>query len=501
MTMFANLTAGFEAALSLQNSLFCFIGVTLGTAIGVLPGLGPLATIAMLLPLTYALEPISALIMLSGIYYGAQYGGSTTAILVNLPGESGSVVTCIDGHKMALKGRAGAALAIAALGSFFAGTVGTLLIAAFSPHLAQFALSFGPPEYFSLMVLGLVAAVVLASGGLLKAIGMILLGLLFGCVGTDVSSGVPRFTFGSLDLVDGFEFAALAMGLFAFSDIMVNARGSEERRLVTNKVASLWPNKQEFRESWPAVLRGTALGSILGLLPGGGATLSSFASYMIEKKISKTPEAFGKGAPAGVAAPEAANNAGAQSSFIPMLTLGIPSNGVMAMMIGAMMIHNIVPGPEVMTRNPQLFWGLVASMWIGNLMLVVINLPLIGIWIRFLRIPYSYLYPAILIFSVIGLYSIDNDVSAIQMGAAFGLIGYVMNRLRCEPAPLLLGFILGPMMEEYLRRSMLLARGDATVFLTRPLSAAMLALTAILLVTIISPMARSKRKEAFAEAN
>ncbi|PXW55119.1 TctA family transporter [Chelatococcus asaccharovorans] len=500
MDMLSHLASGFDTALTLQNIMFCFIGVLLGTAIGVLPGLGPLATIAMLLPMTYALEPVSALIMLSGIYYGAQYGGSTTAILVNLPGESGSVVTCLDGHQMARKGRAGSALAIAALGSFFAGTVGTLLIAGFSPYLSRIAMSFGPAEYFSLMVLGLVAAVVLASGGLLKAIAMILVGLLLGTVGTDVTSGVQRFTFGSFELVDGLEFVALAMGLFAFSDIIGNAAGKdEERKLVTDNVGGLWPSREEFRLSWKPVLRGTALGSFLGLLPGGGATLSSFASYMIEKKISKTPERFGTGAPEGVAAPEAANNAGAQSSFIPMLTLGIPGNGVMAMMIGAMMIHDIVPGPQVMTANADLFWGLVASMWIGNLMLVVINLPLIGIWVRFLKIPYSMLYPAIVIFSMIGLYTVQNRISAIYMGAGFAVAGYILNRLKCEPAPLLLGFILGPMMEEYLRRAMLLSRGDPSVFVTRPLSAAMLFLTAILLFTIVSPFVRKKRKEVFVE--
>ncbi|UXN67798.1 tripartite tricarboxylate transporter permease (plasmid) [Devosia neptuniae] len=499
MDLFSNLATGFNVALTVQNIGFCFIGVLLGTAVGVLPGLGPLATIAMLLPLTYSLEPVTALIMLSGIYYGAQYGGSTTAILVNLPGESSSVVTCIDGHQMARNGRAGSALAMAALGSFFAGTIGTLLVAAFSPYLSRLALSFGPAEYFSLMVLGLIAAVVLASGGLLKAVGMILIGILLGTVGTDVSSGVMRFTFGSLDLVDGFEFVAVAMGLFAFADIIANARGSNTRTLITDTVKGLWPNREEFRLAWPAVLRGTALGSVLGLLPGGGATLSSFASYTIEKKISKHPETFGKGAPAGVAAPESANNAGAQSSFIPMLTLGIPSNGVMAMMIGAMMIHDIVPGPEVMTSNAPLFWGLIASMWIGNLMLVIFNLPMIGIWVRLLRIPYAILYPAILIFSTIGLYSIANSTSAIIMGAGFALFGYLLNRLKCEPAPLLLGFILGPMMEEYLRRAMLLSRGDPAVFVTRPLSAVLLAAAVILLVTIVSPMVRKKREEVFAE--
>ena len=499
MDWFAHLAGGFATAVTLHNLVLCFTGVLLGTAIGVLPGVGPLVTIAILIPMTSALEPTSALIMLSGIYYGAQYGGSTTAILVNLPGESGSVVTCIDGHQMARNGRAGAALAIAALGSFFAGTVGTLLIAGFSPYLSKIALSFTPADYFSLMVLGLVAAIVLASGGLLKAFGMILIGLLLGTVGVDLTTGIPRYTFGSFELVDGLDFTALAMGLFAFGDIMANAGRNHERQVMQGSIRGLWPSRQEFRESWPAVIRGTALGSVLGLLPGGGATLSSFASYSIEKKISRTPERFGKGAPAGVAAPEAANNAGAQSSFIPMLTLGIPSNGVMAMMIGAMMIHNIVPGPEVMTRNADLFWGLVASMWIGNLMLVVINLPLIGIWVSFLRIPYSYLYLAILVFSMIGLYSITNSSVPIFMAAGFGVLGYVFNRLGCEPAPLLLGFILGPMMEVFARRALLLSRGDPSVFLTDILSASLLAGAALLLVSVLSPAIRRKREEVFAE--
>jgi TctA family transporter len=499
MEWLSHLSGGFATAVSVHNLALCFTGVMLGTAIGVLPGVGPLVTIAILIPMTYALEPTSALIMLAGIYYGAQYGGSTTAILVNLPGESGSVVTCIDGHTMARNGRAGAALAIAALGSFFAGTVGTLLMAGFAPYLSKIALSFAPADYFSLMVLGLVAAVVLASGGLLKAFGMILIGLLLGTVGIDLTTGTPRYTFGSFELVDGLDFTALAMGLFAFGDIMANAGKTHDRQVMQGSIRGLWPNRQEFREAWPAVLRGTALGSILGLLPGGGATLSSFASYAIEKKISRTPERFGNGAPAGVAAPEAANNAGAQSSFIPMLTLGIPSNGVTAMMIGAMMIHNIVPGPEVMSRNADLFWGLIASMWIGNLLLVVINLPLIGLWVSFLRIPYAYLFLAILVFSMIGLYSITNSSVQIFMAAGFGVLGYAVNRLGCEPAPLLLGFILGPMIEVYARRALLLSHGDPSVFLTEPLSAVLLLTALGLLASVLSPSIRRRREEVFAE--
>ena len=500
MEFFDHLSLGFSVAFTLTNLSYCMFGVLLGTAIGVLPGLGPLATIAMLLPITYSLEPTAALIMLSGIYYGAQYGGSTTAILVNLPGESASVVTCIDGHQMARKGRAGAALAVAALGSFFAGTVGTALIAGFAPILGRVAFSFGPAEYFALMVLGLVAAVALAHGSLIKALAMVVLGLILGCVGIDVNSGVARLDAGILELADGIEFVAIAMGLFAFTDIIVNWRKQQqEQSLVSEKVTGLWPSKQEFAEAWPASVRGTMLGAVLGLLPGGGATLSSFASYTLEKKISKHPEEFGKGAVAGVAGPESANNAGSQTSFIPMLTLGIPSNGVMALMIGAMMIHDIVPGPQVMTQNAPLFWGLVASMWIGNLFLLVLNLPLVGIWVKLLRVKYDVLAPTILIFCLVGLYSIQNQTFEIFLGAIFAFLGYLFYRMKCEPAPLLLGFILGPMMEENVRRALLLSRGDAMTFIERPISAILLLITLCVLITFLAPALRKKREEVFVE--
>jgi putative tricarboxylic transport membrane protein len=494
-----NLAMGFSVALSVQNILYCMVGVIVGTAIGVLPGLGPLATIAMLLPLTYSLEPTSALIMLAGIYYGAQYGGSTTAILVNLPGESASVVTCIDGHKMAKKGRAGAALALAALGSFVGGTVGTALIAGMAPVLATFAFNFGPAEYFSLMVLGLVAAVTLAHGSLLKAIAMVVLGLLLGCIGIDVNSGVPRLDFGMLELADGIEFVAIAMGVFAFTDIVMNWRKEDSGPVEAAEVTSLMPNREEFRKSWPAALRGTVLGSILGLLPGGGATLSSFASYSLEKRLSRNPDEFGRGAPAGVAGPETANNAGSQTSFIPMLTLGIPSNGVMALMIGAMMIHDVVPGPQIMTENAPLFWGLVVSMWLGNLMLLVLNLPMVGLWVRLLRVKYDIMAPLILTVCLIGLFSIQNQAFEIYLAAIFAIVGYLFRRMRCEPAPLLLGFILGPMLEENLRRALLLARGDAMTFLERPISATLLAIAFILLALVLLPSFRQKREEVFAE--
>ena len=500
MDLFANLATGFSVALTATNLLYAFFGVLLGTLIGVLPGIGPVPTIAMLLPITYALPPVSALIMLAGIYYGAQYGGSTTAILVNLPGESSSVVTCIDGYQMARKGRAGTALAVAAIGSFIAGTFATLVVAAFAPPLAEVALKFGPAEYFSLMVLGLIAAVVLASGSLVKAIGMIVLGLLLGLIGTDVNSGLQRFSFGVPELSDGIGFVVIAMGLFGFAEIIVNLEHREAREVFTSKVSGLWLKWHDFKQAFPAMVRGTLLGSGLGILPGGGALLSSFASYTLEKKLTKRPAEFGKGAIEGVAGPESANNAGAQTSFIPLLTLGIPPNAVMALMVGAMTIHSIQPGPQVMTSNPQLFWGLIASMWIGNLMLVVLNLPMIGIWVKLLQVPYRLLYPAILVFCCIGVYSLQNNVFDVLMTAVFGLLGWIFVKLECEPAPLLLGFILGPLMEENLRRALLLSRGDATVFVTRPLSATLLGIAAVLLLIVAAPQIRRKREEAFHEA-
>jgi putative tricarboxylic transport membrane protein len=437
--------------------------------------------------------------MLAGIYYGAQYGGSTTAILVNLPGESSSVVTCIDGYQMARQGRAGAALAIAALGSFFAGTVATMLIAGFAPPLADLALQFGPSAYFSLMVLGLVSAIVLASGSLAKAIAMVLLGILLGLVGTDVNSGLPRFTFGISELADGIGFVIVAMGVFGFTEVIVNLEIKGTRELFTKKVTGLWLTRDEFKAAAPAVLRGTVLGSLLGILPGGGALLSSFAAYSLEKKISRDPSKFGKGAIEGVAAPESANNAGAQTSFIPLLTLGIPSNPVMALMIGAMMIHNIQPGPQIVINQPELFWGMIASMWVGNLMLVVLNLPLIGMWVKLLSVPYRVLFPSILLFCGIGIYTLSYSTFDIQLAMLFGLLGYVFAKLGCEAAPLMLGFILGPMMEETLRRALLLSRGDPSVFVTNPISLCMLAAAAILLVVVILPAVRKKREDVFVE--
>jgi TctA family transporter len=499
-SIITNLGIGFGVALSIQNLLYCLLGVLLGTLIGVLPGIGPIATIAMLLPVTFTLNPTSALIMLAGIYYGAQYGGSTTAILVNIPGESSSVVTCLDGYQMARQGRAGPALGIAAIGSFFAGCVSTLVIALFAPPLAEVALKFGPAEYFSLMVLGLVAATVLAHGSLLKAIAMVIFGLLLGLVGTDVNSGVARFSFGVSELSDGIGFVSVAMGVFGFAEIIANLEQKEKREIFTKKVSNLLPSLQDFKDSWASILRGTALGAALGILPGGGALLASFAAYTLEKKISKNSAMFGKGAIQGVAAPESANNAGAQTSFIPLLTLGIPSNPVMALMIGAMMIQGIAPGPQVMTERPQLFWGMIASMWVGNLMLVVLNLPMIGMWIKLLTVPYRILYPSILVFCCIGVYSISNSPFDVMQTAVMGVVGYVFVKLECEPAPLILGFILGPLMEENLRRAMLLSRGDPLVFFQRPISLVMLIVAGFLLAIVLAPAVRKKREEAFVEA-
>jgi putative tricarboxylic transport membrane protein len=481
------------------NLLYALIGSLLGTLIGVLPGIGPVATIAMLLPTTYALQPVSALIMLAGIYYGAQYGGSTTSILLNMPGETSSAVTCLDGYQMARQGHAGAALAIAALGSFFAGSVSTVMVATVAVPLSELALKFGPAEYFSLMVLGLIGATILAHGPLLKAIGMVVLGLLLGLVGTDVNSGLERYAFGIPELTDGIGVVSVAMGLFGFAEIITNLENVETREVLTSKVGGLWVTKEQFKQAWPAVLRGTGLGSVLGLLPGGGAMLASFASYAVEKKIAKDPSRFGNGAIEGVAGPESANNAGAQSSFIPLLTLGIPENAVMALMVGAMTIHSIQPGPQVMTSNPGLFWGLIASMWVGNLMLVVLNLPLIGIWIKLLQVPYRLLYPAILLFCAIGVYTTNNASFDVIQTAAFGFLGVVFVKLEFEPAPLLLGFVLGPMMEENLRRAMLLSRGDPSVFVTRPISLVMLLMAVGLLLLIAVPKFRKTREVAFQE--
>ena len=500
MDLINNLLIGFQTSLSLMNLGYAFIGCALGTLIGVLPGLGPIATIAMLLPSMYALEPTSALIMLAGIYYGAQYGGSTTAILINVPGEAASIVTALDGYQMARKGRAGTALAVSALGSFFAGTVGTLIVAAFAPPLTALAYEFGAPEYFALMFLGLVGAVVLASGSLVKALAMVVLGLLLGQINTDVITATPRFSFGIPELMDGINFVVIAMGVFSFGEIIANlGKPAEHREVFVKSVTGLWPSKEDFKKATPAALRGTALGCILGVLPGAGPLLASFTSYTVEKKLSKHPEEFGKGAVEGVAAPEAANNSGAQTSFIPMLTLGVPTSAVMALMVGAMTIMGIQPGPTVMTSNPGLFWGLITSMWIGNVMLVILNLPLIGIWIKLLTVPYRFLFPAIMAFCAIGVYTLSNSAFDVYCAAVFAVAGLVFNKLGFEPAPLVLGFVLGPLMEENLRRALLMGRGDWSVFITSPISATMIAMSVILIIVTALPSIKKKRQEVFVE--
>lgn len=496
----ANLGLGLSVALTLNNVAFCFLGCLIGTLVGVLPGVGPVATIAILLPVTLSLDPTGALIMLAGIYYGAQYGGSTTAILVNIPGEATAVVTALDGHQMARKGQAGLALGLAAIGSFIAGTIATVVIAALGVPMTRMGLLFGPAEYFSLMIMGLVLAVVLARGSLLKAVAMIVVGILLSCVGADMETGRERLTFGFHMLHDGIEFVVLAMGIFGFGEIFKNLADPEARDVVKHKIGRLLPSFAELRANLPPILRGTALGSILGVLPGNGAILGPFASYAVEKRLSKTPEAFGTGVPAAVAGPESANNAGAQTSFIPLLTLGLPPNAVMALMVGAMMIQGIVPGPQVIERNPELFWGLVASMWIGNLMLVIINLPLIGLWVKLLQVPYRLLFPAIVVFCCIGLFSISNDPAKIVMAGLFGLVGYALWKLDFELAPLALGFVLGRLLEEKLRQALIISDGNPLTFVTSPLSASLLVIAATALALAMAPSVRRSREDVFRDA-
>jgi TctA family transporter len=496
---FSHLVLGFSVALSLQNLIICFFGCLIGTMIGVLPGIGPLATMAMLLPITFKLDPISALIMLAGVFYGAQYGGSTTAILVRIPGESSSVITCIDGHALAQKGQAGTALAVAALGSLFAGCVTTLLIAAAGPPLASIALLFHSADYVSVMLLGLVSAVVLAHGSVLKAVLMIIFGVLLGLVGTDVTSGDYRFTMGIDLLFDGVGFVPLAMGMFGLAEIISNLEEHQGKGMIASKVASLWPSKEDLRRSFGAMVRGTAIGTAFGILPGGGPTISAFSAYSLEKMVSKTPERFGHGAVEGVAAPESANNAAAQACFIPMLSLGIPPNALMALMVGAMMVHGIQPGPDIITKQPALFWGMIASMWIGNVMLVILNLPLIGIWVKLLQIPYAYLFPAIVVFCCIGTFTVEMNTGEVLIMAVFGVIGYAFRKLDCEPAPLLLGLVLGPMLEENFRRTLVLSGGDFSVFVTRPISLGFLIAAIALLIAVTLPNIRRGREEAFRE--
>ena len=497
--LFANLATGFAVALTPANLGFCFMGALIGTLVGVLPGIAPITTIAILLPFTFTLPPSSSLIMLAGIFYGAQYGGSTTAILVNVPGESSSIVTCLDGHQMAKQGRAGPALAIAAIASFVAGTIATIVIATASAPMTWLALKFNAAEYFSLMVLGLTGSVVLAHGAPEKAVAMVLVGLLLGLVGIDVNSGSPRMTMDLMDLGDGIGFVPIAIGMFGIAELAVTLGKPQDRSLLAVKLRDLWPSWAEIRQCIPAMLRGTTLGSVLGVLPGGGAALSSFAAYALEKKMSKTPEHFGRGAIEGVAAPEAANNAGAQTSFIPLLTLGIPGNAIMALMVGAMMIQGIQPGPQVMINQPDLFWGVITSMWLGNAMLVVLNLPLIGVWVALLRVPFRLLFPAIVLFCCIGTYTPNNTVFDIWVMLVFSGLGVFFYKVGAEPAPFVLGFVLGPLMEENFRRAMYISRGNPMTFVERPISAFLLLLTVALFVVLVLPAIRAKREEVFKE--
>jgi len=499
MESLAALAGGFSAALGVHNLLFCLLGCLLGTLIGVLPGIGPLATIAMLLPITFAMDPLTSLIMLAGIYYGAQYGGSTTAILLNLPGETSSVVTCLDGYEMAKRGRAGAALAIAALSSFFAGCVATLFIALLAPSLAAFSMQVRSPEYVVLIALGLVASVVLSRGSPLKAVAMALLGLLLGTLGTDVTSGETRFVENVLPLYDGLSFVALALGLFGLAELLSNLEHPEARGTLVGRISRLWPSADDFRQAWKAVLRGTSLGSLMGLLPGSGAAVASFTSYVVEKRFARDPSRFGYGAVEGVAGPEAANNAAAQTSFIPLLMLGIPGTATMALMMGAMMMQGIAPGSAIVTTNPTLFWGLIASMWIGNLMLLVINLPMIGLWVKMLSVPYRILFPSILLFSCIGVYSLNASSFDVWMLAIFAAAGYALRKLDCDAAPLLIAFVLGPLLEEHLRRALIISRGSPMIFIERPIALGLIVCVAILIALIVLPSFRARREEAFHE--
>lgn len=497
MDLLQNVANGFDVALQWHNLLFCFLGVLIGTLIGVLPGLGPIGTMAILLPVTYGVSPVTAVIMLAGIYYGAQYGGSTTSILVGVPGEASSVITAIDGHQMALKGRAGPALGIAAFGSFFAGTLAIVGLMALAPPLASIALRFGPPEYFALMVLGLVILTYLAQKSMIKALMMAAVGVVLGTIGLDNMTGMPRFTFDRPDLLDGIGIAPLAMGLFGISEILLNVERTVKKGLVVSHVENLFPSKKDWGQAFFPMIRGSIAGFFLGILPGGGATLSTFVSYSAEKRISKTPEEFGKGSIAGVAAPEAANNAAAQSSFIPLLTLGVPGNSVMAILLGALMIHGISPGPLMMQQHPDLFWGVVSSMYLGNVMLLLLNLPLIGLWVCLLRVPYGILFPLILFIALTGAYVVNGNEMDLYLMLFFGVLGYLMRKFEYEPAPLILAFVLSPMLENAMRQSLVLSSGSMEIFVSSYISITFLVLAALLLLSSILPAFRKKR-EAFA---
>ncbi len=501
MDLADNLITGFSVAFQPHNIFFCFIGVLIGTLIGVLPGIGPVGAMSILLPITFGISPVTAIIMLSGIYYGAQYGGSTTSILVGIPGEAASVVTMLDGHQMALKGRAGPALGIAAFGSFIAGTIGIIGLMLLAPPLASIALRFGPPEYFALMIMGLVILTYLAQKSMAKSLMMAGVGVLAGVVGIDTMTGLPRFTFGVSDLLDGIGIAPLAMGLFGVSEILLNVEKTIKQGVVVSQVKNLLPSRQDWKESFAPIMRGSFLGFLLGILPGGGAVLSSFISYGTEKRISKTPEKFGHGAIAGVAGPEAANNAAAQAAFIPLLTLGIPANAVMGIMLGALMIHGITPGPMMIQKNPELFWGTVTSMYLGNAMLLVLNLPLIGLWVRLLRVRYAVLFPLILFIALIGAYVINGSEMDLYLMLFFGVVGYLMRKFDYEPAPLILAYVLSPILEDSLRQSLIISGGSMGIFVSRPIAAGFLFVAALLLISAVLPAIRKKRNALAATAD
>ncbi|WP_341702429.1 tripartite tricarboxylate transporter permease [Ferrovibrio sp.] len=488
----SNLMLGLQTALSPSALLFCFIGVTVGTFVGALPGLGPLAAISLALPITYYLDPTAALIMLAGIFYGTQYGGAIASILLNLPGTATAAVTCIDGYPLARQGKPGLALFTTAISSFFGSSFAILLVMGFAPLIASFALAFGSAEYFSVMILGLVAASTLTVGSPLKGLAMVAFGLAIGLAGTDVDTGMYRFTFGILELSDGFSLVAVAMGLFGVAEILCNIGLPDGERLNHGRISlrSMLPSRKEWRQYWAPATRGAVVGSFVGALPGTGPGIASFMAYALEKKISKTPQRFGHGALEGIASPESANNASAQAAFIPTLSLGIPGDAIMAVLLGAMMIHGITPGPSLISEHPAMFWGLIMSFWIGNILLLILNIPLIGIWVRMLTIPYHLLYPAVLVFICIGVYSADNSVFDVYIVLIFGVIGYFMRRFDYPAAPLLLGFILGPLLEEHFRRALLLGRGDPAVFLERPISLVFVILSLLFLLGSFLPLIR-----------
>jgi putative tricarboxylic transport membrane protein len=494
MDIFAHAMMGFQVALQPANLFFCFMGVLIGTLVGVLPGLGPVAAMSLLLPSTFHVSPVSAIIMLAGIYYGAMYGGSTTSILVNIPGEAASVVTCLDGYQMARKGRAGPALGIAAFGSFIGGTLSIIGLMFMAPPLAEMALQFGPPEYFTLMLLGLIILTFLASGSMPKALMMAAFGLFLGLIGMDIMTATPRFTFNLYFLMDGVGLVPVVMGLFGVSEVLLNVEARIKQDVFQTKIKGLLPNLKDWRDSsWP-IIRGSVLGFFLGILPGGGAVISSFVSYGVEKKCSRHPEKFGTGAIEGVAGPETANNAATGGAFIPLLTLGIPANAVMAMLLGALIIYGMQPGPMLIKQHPDLFWGVVTSMYIGNAMLLVLNLPLIGVWVKILKIPYPILFPLILLFCLIGVFSLNNNVGEIGLMLFFGGVGYLMKKFNYEAAPLVLALVLGPMMENALRQSLIMSNGSVSIFFTRPISLAIVLVVLALLLLPLLPWVKRKRE-------